>query len=144
MSLWLVQNIAAMARVATIRDMRVNQKGKVFSSCHFWKSRRAWTNARNGFARVAERDFKLQVYLATRTCAVCSLSVATVRRKITLIPCRQQQHLTRQVHVKSLNSIFSLFETIHYAKSKVYGLAVRQNKGNQVRMKQVIMASLYI
>ena len=44
---------------------------------------------------------------------------------------------------KSLNSIFSLFETIHYAKSKIYGLVVRQNKGNQVRMKQVIMASLF-
>ena len=47
----------------------------------------------------------------------------------------------RDMRVNQKCKVF--FETIHYAKSKVYGLAVRQNKGNQVRMKQVIMASLF-
>ena len=113
-SSWSVQSIAAMARVATIRDMRVNPKCKAFSSCRFQSSKRALTNVSDGFACVAERDFKLQVYLATRTCAVSTLSVATVRRQITLIPCRQQLLLTRQVHDE--NSL-NLFETNPYQSS---------------------------
>ena len=102
-----------MARVATIRDMRVNQRCKVFSSCRFQSARRALTNVRDGVARVAERDLTLRVYLATRTCAVSTLSVATVRRKITLIPCREQLPRTRQVHGE--NSL-KLYAAIHYAK----------------------------
>ena len=42
----------------------------MFSSCRFQSTRRALKNVRDGFVRVAERDLKLRVYLATRTCAV--------------------------------------------------------------------------